>query len=276
MTPTQAVERLVRASIHLTDDDLARPWAWKEYEEEGIRFALLMAHHELRDLAAVLEDERARGGTRLTLAQRVLGQYHDAYRDLTGALAGIRDDELDKAPAVGEWPVRQIVGHMLGAESGFRSSMVLAVRIRRAGQERSATDAEIGEVNVPEEVEGDKRAFLGGLFRSHVRVLRELGDVRDDELGTPSEFWEATKYPVRFRMRRLEEHMRQHTVQVDKTLSRNGHPPSEAERLVRLLHQALGRVEAVQLGTSGFAPEAQERSAQFISELAREVESAFV
>ena len=274
MTPTQAVERLVRASIHLSDADLARPWAWNEYDEEGIRFALLMAHHELRDLAVTLEDERARGDTPLTVAQRLLGEYHDAYRDLTGALARIRDDELDKTPAEGEWPVRQVVQHMLGAESGFRTSMVLALRIRRAGQQRSATDAEIDQLNVPEKAEGDKRAFLDGLFRSHARVLRELGDVRDDELDTPSEFWEATKYPVRFRMHRLEEHMRQHTVQVDKTLAGIGHPPTEAERLVRLLYQAIGRVEAAQLGADDVAAQAQQHSADLIEGLARDVESA--
>ena len=274
MTPTQAVERLVRASLHLSDADLARPWAWKEYDEEGIRFALLMAHHELRDLAVTIEDERARSDAPLTLAQRLLGEYHDAYRDLTGALAGIRDDELDRAPAQGEWPVRQIARHMLGAESGFRTSMVLALQIKRAGQVRSATDAEIDELNVPETVDGDRRAMLDGLFRSHVRVLRELGGVRDDELDTPSEFWEATKYPVRFRMHRLEEHMRQHTVQVDKALAGIGHPPTEAERLVRLLYQAIGRVEAAQLGNDGVAADAQQRSAEFLEGLARDVESA--
>ncbi|HEX4747526.1 MAG TPA: DinB family protein [Gaiellaceae bacterium] len=274
MTPTQAVERLVRASVHLSDADLARPWAWKEYDEEGIRFALLMAHHELRDLAATLEDERARGHAPLTLAQRILGGYHESYRDLTGALAGIRDEELDRAPDEGEWPVRQVLQHMLGAESGFRTSMVLALRIGRAGQRRSATDDEIDALNVPEKVEGDKRAVLDGLFRSHVRVLAELGDVRDDELDTPSEFWEATKYPVRFRMHRLEEHLRQHTVQVDKTLAGIGHPPTEAERLVRLLYQAVGRVEAAQLGASEVAQQAQQHSAEFIEGLARDVEAA--
>lgn len=56
MTPTQAVERLVRASIHLSDADLGRPWAWNEYDEEGVRFALLMAHHEglARDVEAAV------------------------------------------------------------------------------------------------------------------------------------------------------------------------------------------------------------------------------
>ena len=233
-----------------------------------------MAHHELRDLAVTLEGERARSDTPITTAQRLLGLYHDAYRDLTGALAGIREDELDKTPAEGEWSVRDAVEHMLGAESGFRTSMVLALQIRRAGEQRSATDAEIDQLNVPEKVEGDKRALLDGLFRSHVRVLGELGDVRDDELDTPSEFWEATKYPVRFRMHRLEEHMRQHTVQVDKTLAGIGHPPTEAERLVRLLYQAIGRVEAAQLGAGDIGAGAQQQSAEFIEGLARDVEAA--
>lgn len=264
----------MRASVHLTDDDLSRSWAWKEYDEEGIRFALLMAHHELRDLAVTIEEERARSETPITAAQRLLGLYHDAYRDLAGALAGIGDDELDRAPAEGEWPVREVLSHMLGAESGFRTSMVLALRIRRAGQDRSATDEEIDALNVPEKIDGDKRALLDGLFRSHVRILRELGDVRDDELGTPSEFWEATKYPVRFRMHRLEEHMRQHTVQVDKTLAGIGHPPSEAERLVRLLYQATGRVEAALLGAGDVSVAAQQRTAEFIEGLARDVEAA--
>lgn len=274
MTPTQAVERLVRAAVHLTDADLGRAWAWKEYDEEGIRFALLMAHHELRDLAVIIEEERARSDTPMTAAQRLLGLYHDAYRDLTGALAGIADDELDQAPAEGEWPVRDVVSHMLGAESGFRTSMVLALRIHRAGQDRSATDQEIDALNVPEKIDGDKRAVLDGLFRSHVRVLRELGDVRDDELDTPAQFWEETRYPVRFRMHRLEEHLRQHTVQVDKTLAGIGHPPTEAERLVRLLYQAIGRVEAAQLGAGDIAAAAQQRTAEFVEGLARDVEAA--
>lgn len=275
MTPTQAVERLVRAAVGLTDEQLNTPWAWHEYDEEGIRFALLMTHHELRDLATNIAAERARSGSLLTVAQRILGQYHAAYRDLTGALAGLRDEELDREPVPGEWPVRAVVAHMLGAESGFRTSMVLALRLRRAGEDRSATDEEIDALNVPEQVEGDRRAVLDGLFRSHVRVLIELADVADDEIDTPSEFWEATKYPVRFRLHRLEEHLRQHTVQLDKTLAGIAHPPTESERLVRLLYQAVGSVEAAQIGASGIALEDQERSAEFIAGLAAEVESAF-
>jgi len=46
-------------------------------------------------------------------------------------------------------------------------------------------------------------------------------------------------------MHRFEEHMRQHTIQVDKTRIALGHPPTEAERLVRNLHNALAGLESV-------------------------------
>lgn len=275
MTPTQAVERLVRASVGLTDDQLSTPWVWHEYDEEGIRFALLMAHHELRDLATSIAAERARSGPALTIAQRVLGQYHEAYRDLTGALANVRDDELDRAPAAGAWSVRIALEHAAETESAFRTAILLALRFRHEGADRKPTEEEWNALDVGVSLAGDKRAVLGSLFASHVQVLGDLTHVSDDELDVPSHFWEATKYPVRFRMHRLEEHLRQHTVQIDTTLAGIGHPPTEAERLVRLLYQAVGGVEAAQIGASGIAPEAQERSEHFIGGLAREVESVF-
>lgn len=265
----------MRASVQLADADLDRQWSWKEYDGDGLRFALLMAHHELRDLAVTIEDERARSAEPITTTQRVLGQFHDAYRDLTGALAGIADGELDREPAPGQWPVRKILEHAEEAQSSFRTAMVLAIRFRREGADRKPTEAEWNVLDVETPLAGDKHAVLESLFDSHVQILRELGDVRDDELDVPSHFWEDTAYPVRFRLHRLEEHLRQHTVQVDKTLVGIGHTPSEAERLVRLLYQAVGRVEAALIGAPGIAPAAQERSAEFIAGLATEVEFVF-
>ncbi len=65
-----------------------RPWAWGEYDSEGLRFALLMTQHELRDLAARLETERAKTGRAPGESERIRAQYHEAYRDLTGLLHG--------------------------------------------------------------------------------------------------------------------------------------------------------------------------------------------
>ena len=115
-TVTQSVEALVRATVDLPDAELDRTWVWNEYDEEGLRFALLMAQHELRDLAVRLAALRP---ARATQPQRILAQYHTAYRDLTGALAGVRDADVDREPAPGEWPVRAVALHMVGAEYGF-------------------------------------------------------------------------------------------------------------------------------------------------------------
>src|SRR5207249_7477589 len=101
-TVTQAVEELVRATVNLSDEDMGREWKWREYDEEGLRFALLMTHHELRDLGVRL----AARGRPPTQAQRILAQYHQAYRDLSGVLAGARTEDLDRAPSEGEWPPR--------------------------------------------------------------------------------------------------------------------------------------------------------------------------
>lgn len=48
-----AVERLVRATVGLPDEAMGRPWAWGVYDEEGLRFALLMTQHELRGIEEV-------------------------------------------------------------------------------------------------------------------------------------------------------------------------------------------------------------------------------
>src|SRR5258708_685683 len=73
-----------------TDADLERPWEWKAYDE-GVRYALFRTMEELRELAATTSATRAGSGPPLTTAQRVLGQYHVAYRDLQAVLIGVDD-----------------------------------------------------------------------------------------------------------------------------------------------------------------------------------------
>jgi hypothetical protein len=84
MQPTalaQAVFAFAQVTHSLGEADLERDFAWR-YHDEGLRFALIGAYHELRDLAATTAAERAAYGHPITIAQRVLAQYHLAYRDL--------------------------------------------------------------------------------------------------------------------------------------------------------------------------------------------------
>jgi len=243
-TVTQAVEELVRATVHLSDEDMGREWKWREYDEEGLRFALLMTHHELRDLAVRLAARRTDGPTQ---TERILAQYHQTYRDLTGLLAGVSSDDLDLVPAEGEWPVRETLKHMLGAEHGFLAVNRWALVNHRAGKHDEPSDDQWPEFRKPyaapkDAVDGAIADIRNSFFEIHRRVLRELADVTDAELEQPAWFWDADK-PIRFRMHRFEEHLRQHTIQLDKTVAVI-RPPTEARRLVRNIYNALADVES--------------------------------
>jgi hypothetical protein len=49
---------------------------------------------------------------------------------------------------------------------------------------------------------------------------------------------------IDFRLGRYGSHIREHTIQIDKTLDLLGRRPSEVERLVRLILETYGQLEA--------------------------------
>jgi uncharacterized damage-inducible protein DinB len=262
-TVTQAVEELVRATVDLTDLDMGREWKWGDYDEEGLRFALLMTHHELRDLAVRLAARQRQ----LTQVQRILAQYHQTYRDLTGVLAAVRTEELDRAPAEGEWPLRETLDHMLGAEYGFLGVSRGALERHRAGNATEPTEAEFKQYRRPytkpkDAVAGPIESIRNAFFEIHRRGLGELDDVTDAELEKTAWFWDGPM-PIRFRLHRFEEHLRQHIVQLDKTLAVI-RPPTEAHRLLRNVYNALADVESA----SAPAEDLRSAAARVISERA--------
>ena len=226
------------------------PWAWRMYDEEGLRFALLMTQHELRDLAVRLAAARDRAGSSPTQVERISAQYHEAYRDLTGLLHRVRDDELDREPAPGQWPLRQVVRHMLGAIYGFSAVVQLATEAHAKGSPLGEpSDEEFARAKAmpaPQDrlATGAAKDVANALFIAHQRALQAMALVPDDQLEMPALFWDG-EMPLRFRLHRFEAHLRQHTIQVEKTLLGIGHPATEAERLVRLVHVALAGVESL-------------------------------
>jgi uncharacterized damage-inducible protein DinB len=272
-TVTEAVEALVRATVDLPDAEMGRPWVWREYDDEGLRFALLMAQHELRDLAVRLAAMRPSSPSQ---AQRILGQYHHAYRDLTGALAGLRDEDLDRVPKEGEWPLREVTLHMLGAEYGFLGVVQYELAPDRSpdpatADERWGSWREEHGYRAPKTLDGGVRDVRNAMFEIHRRVLRELDGVSDSDLDRDATFWDGDK-PIRFRMHRFEAHMIQHTVQVDKTVVWIGRSPSEARRLVRILYRDLAAVEM--LSSSSFGRQEREQVAKTIADRAAEIQGA--
>jgi len=234
-----------------------QPYTWGDYDGEGLRFALLTAYHELIDLAVAIESSRSPP----TAAQRILGSFIVAHASLAGLLASATDSELDRAPGPEEWPLRAVAQHILEAEAGFTRAISRGLALAAAGQAQAAvTDEEWPTWGKPPVVEGDGDAVLATLAAGRDAAAFALAGLTDDQLALDVYFWEGEPLPVRFRLLRFELHMQQHTVQAEKTLAGIGHPPSEAERLVRLVYRGLGSVEAAMLGagdeaSSGLVPE---------------------
>jgi hypothetical protein len=164
----------------------------------------------------------------------------------------VRDDELDRAPAAGEWPLREALEHLFGAERGFTGLTMFALehaRHRRAEPIAMPTEHPLGE-EYPADVSGGPVDILGRFDALHRLALSTFEHVTDAELAAPSRFWEENEQVVAFRLHRFDAHLREHTIQVDKTLAGIGHAPSETERLTRLIYNALGEAEGAALGTA--------------------------
>jgi hypothetical protein len=233
------------------------PEKWLSYGEfpRSIAYSL---YQELRELAVDISVSRATKPA--TTAQRILGQHQAAYRDLTGALVSISDAELDVAPAPDEWPLRTILEHMLRAEFGF--SLVIQSALDQRGT-NDLKPAQFGAEEAMERSQGMIR-FTGGIndirasfTEVHGHVLRSFVDLDDDDLGLPTLWWEGRVTPLRFRLQRFDAHLREHTIQIDKTILGIGHTITEGERLARLIHRALGECEAAVLGADNLAVERQ-------------------
>jgi hypothetical protein len=255
-TLLHAVEEFAEVTLGLSEADLERPWAWGAYDKEGIRFAFFRTYEELRELAALVTTERLQRGQGASTAQRLLARYHAAYRDLQAALLGIDEDAAGQAPAEGEWPAKKVLGHIVGGDVGFFVVTGYALGRYRGGEARPA--------QIPDEAwepmivlaEPAFDAMLAGPLTTifafhqawHERVLQEFADIGEDEMNAPSMYWEGQPMSLRFRLLRFDSHVRQHTVQVNKTLLGIGQPPSEAKRLLRLIYAALADAEGATIG----------------------------
>ncbi len=266
----QAVEQFASVTHAVPDSALERAWAWGAYDSEGMRFAFFRVYEELRELATRMAWERSAHGSPRSTAQHILAQYHLAYRDLQAALLGIGNDEADRVPAEGEWPLRRVVAHIVEADLGFYGVVRYALDRHRSRDGRPAKipveawDALLGEeeASIDAKLAGPLASILSYYTTVHERVLHEFADIRSEELAAPSMYWEGTEMSLRFRLHRFDSHLRQHTVQIDKTLESIGHPPNEAKRLLRLVYAALAEAEGATLGAwevgAGVAREAGE------------------
>ena len=249
-----AVDTFDRRLRPISDADLERPWAWGKYDGEGIRFGFFRTLEELATLAVEIATRRAEIGPSTTATHGILGRYHVAWRELWSVIDAGGPDLVDTSHVPDEWPIRQVLEHLIGADLGFYVVQRHSLNRRRAGLGPArVSEAEWPIVAGITEDEFDA-LMLGPLdtirdlhARIHGWVLEELGGLADDELEAPSAFWDG-EMPNRFRLHRFESHVRQHTIQAEKAVEAIAGPPREVDRLLRLIRRAQGEAEAAAIG----------------------------
>jgi len=246
-----AVDNFTKAALAQTDPDLERPWAWGVFDSEDVRFAYFRTYEELRTLAVRTSAERDINRTAPTSARRILAQFHAAYRDLQAVLLRVDTATAERSPAEGEWSVRQALGHMVRADARFLAAVRHALDHHRAGDWNPGPIPPEVYPAVIGLVETEFDAILSGPLDKiqayhaalHARILLDLDDITEEELELPVIYRENRPTPLRFRLHRFDSHLRQHIVQVEKTLAVVGRPQDEIHRLLRLIYAGLAEAE---------------------------------
>ena len=220
----------------LDEAALSRPWAWPGGVTIDVRYALYRTLEETQEVA-VAEAARSHPESRriLALAQRAFG-------DLRGLVIGLPGELLDREPRPGEWPVREILRHILGIERRYAAQTSYAV-------DRSDADpVRIPEERMPitglEDGRGDVGALLDRLDQERRETDRRLGDLLPSAMTRPT-VWVKAQLDVRFRLHRFAAHIVEHTVQCEKTLAALGWRLPEGRRIVRRVTAALGELEGL-------------------------------
>jgi hypothetical protein len=272
---TSAVMDFSKLFAALPDAELERPWHWRGHDE-GIRFAFFVVSRELRELAVRLDAIQPRAQP----VRHILAQYHSAYLDLQAVLYGITHDDANLIPAEKDWPVRRVLAHILGAEIGFSAVIRYALEGHRAGSWQPGPMSDADEIRLIGMSEAEYKALMQGpyedLFRYHQslhpRILSEYLTISAAELDLPAAFWEPEPFPIRYRLHRCEAHMRQHTIQVEKTLAAIDLAPNEAKQLIRMLFASLAEVDGYLIGAESAVTELCRGSVDVITTTASEID----
>ena len=189
------------------------------------------------------------GDVPLGPAVPALGAMTAARWDLHGVLTPLPDEVLDADPGGGEWTVRQTLGHILGSQLsyGWFNAWFLSRPVP------------VGEAVYPDEGDLPPEPTEEELAKGTLAEIRDRFDGIADACATavadlsPATLdlgarWSGLPVSIGFRLGRYGSHIREHTVQVDKTLGLLRREPSETERLVRLVLATYGRLEAQVIG----------------------------
>jgi hypothetical protein len=210
--------------------------------------------HELFERAEIEASRQLRSSGRDGgVAAAIIGPATAARWDLHGLLAPLTDDDLDADPGRGEWSIRLTLGHTVNSQRAYGWSTAWWQE-RGFGLDDPDLPPRVSEelfAALPDEETAEAAGSLDDI-RARLDGILDLSAERlagtpDDRLGYGAR-WSGFAVPVSFRLGRWSSHIREHTIQVEKTLAMLRRTPTEPERLARLTLAAYGGAESVVFG----------------------------
>ena len=241
----RSVTTALEALAAVEDTRLERPWPWRG-EEADVRYGLYRQFEALEQAGAVARRMIARGNPAEPAARPMIAAATAARWDVHGLVAGMADDELDRDPGNGEWTLRQTLAHIVAGQRGYNWGSAWWLSRRDAPAEDFPKYIPEGvSTGMPDEEEEGKGTLAD--IRNRLDAVLDQGamvfaGVDESQLAVRAR-WSGIAVDIGFRLGRWSSHIREHTVQLEKTLAMLGRPLSEVERVVRLIAGAYGRVE---------------------------------
>ena len=177
-------------------------------------------------------------------ASRVLALAQIAFGRLRGLLAGVDDDLLDRAPAAGEWSIRQTLAHAIEVERSYRANTQHA--LVRGDDEPLKLSAERRPKSDPAETAGGVLDILAAFAARRAETDQALVGLDEQQLTRPSQWGPydvSHQVDVRFRLHRFASHIVEHTVQCEKATLSLGIALNDPRAVVREIGATRGAHE---------------------------------
>jgi hypothetical protein len=146
---------------------------------------------------------------------RILALAQSAFGDLRGLVAGLDDALLDRAPADGEWSLREILAHAIGVERSYRANVEYS--FARTAAEPVVMPVERRPKPDPADTAGGFADIVACFATRRAETDVALGTTDEAALARPT-MWGGIEVDVRFRLHRLASHIAEHTYQCEKAI----------------------------------------------------------
>jgi hypothetical protein len=235
--------------LAIPDAALTKVWLFRGIDpEDGVRYAIYRAGETIEaadaELDAALAGAPARAPGAIRSAPATIARWA-----LHGRLAALDDAMLDRVPREGEWTLRETLAHTIAGQRGY-GVFTRWWLTQPLGDDRPPRVSAEAEAALDRELPPEPSEAEGSVAEIRARLDQVLDEwaLRVADLDQPalaaSATWSGVPVDVDFRIGRWASHIREHTVQLDKTLDWLGYEPSEPARIVRDMLTTWGRLEA--------------------------------